>query len=275
MLNFRTNKKPIGRQNRTKYLGLIRELAITDFKLKYQGSIIGYLWSLMKPLIIFGVLYLVFNVFVRIGASIPQYPLYLLLGVILWTYFAETTTISTRIIVAKGDLIRKIFFPRIVLVLSSSIAAFITLVLNLLVVFLFLFLNHINISLFEILLFILLILEFYLLSLALAFFLAPLFVKYRDIGHIWDVCLQVLFYATPIIYPLSIVPYKFLKLITLSPMTQIIQDARKVLITHSTNSVINYWKFPWVLIPYLLPIILFFIGYRFYNKSAGKFAEEV
>ena len=118
-------------KNKFRYFDLIRELAITDFKLKYQGSVAGYLWSLAKPLMVFGVLYLVFNVFVKIGASIPHYPLYLLLGVILWSYFAETTTVAMGSIVGKGDMIRKVYFPRIILLISSSITALITLLLNL------------------------------------------------------------------------------------------------------------------------------------------------
>ena len=125
------------KKNKIKYYDLIRELAITDFKLKYQGSVAGYLWSLAKPLMIFGVLYMVFNVFVRIGSSISYYPLYLLLGVILWSYFAETTSIGMRAIVDKGDMIRKVYFPKTVLVISASISALITLLLNLLVVFIF------------------------------------------------------------------------------------------------------------------------------------------
>src|SRR5579864_6170471 len=87
------------------YWSLVRELALTDFKLKYQGSVFGYLWSLMKPLAIFGVLYLVFSVFVRIGADIPHYPVYLLLGIVLWNYFAESTGNGMRSIVEKSDLI--------------------------------------------------------------------------------------------------------------------------------------------------------------------------
>src|SRR6266568_3471428 len=96
------------------YWSMVRELALTDFNLKYQGSIFGYLWSLMKPLAVFGVLYLVFSVFVRIpGSEIAHYPVYLLLGIVLWNYFSESTNNAMRSIVDKGDLIRKVYFPRI------------------------------------------------------------------------------------------------------------------------------------------------------------------
>src|SRR3990167_9407732 len=105
MLKTKTKGK-VQLKIKTNYFSLIRELAITDFKLKYQGSVAGYLWSLAKPLAVFGVLYLVFTVFVRVGANIPHYPIYLLLGIVFWNYFSESTSGAMRCIVDKGDLIR-------------------------------------------------------------------------------------------------------------------------------------------------------------------------
>ena len=117
------------------YLELTKELAITDFKLKYQGSVLGYFWSLAKPIMFFLVLYLVFAKFLKIGGSIEHYPAYLLLGVVLWGFFAELTAMSLGAIVSKGDLIRKVFFPRIILVVSGSMTALMTFSLNLIAVF--------------------------------------------------------------------------------------------------------------------------------------------
>lgn len=262
-------------KNKFRYFDLIRELAITDFKLKYQGSVAGYLWSLAKPLMVFGVLYLVFNVFVKIGASIPHYPLYLLLGVILWSYFAETTTVAMGSIVGKGDMIRKVYFPRIILLISSSITALITLLLNLIIIFAFLIFAKIIPSPKDLFLFGILIIELYVLCLGISLILASLFVKFRDIGHIWEVLIQVLFYATPIIYPLAIVPIKFQKLILLSPITQIIQDARWLLVTQETVTSESILKFPLVLVPYALPLIILVAGYFIFQKSSSQFAENV
>src|SRR5665811_474419 len=98
-----------------KYYGLVRELTLTDFKLKYKASFFGYLWSLGKPLMLFGVLLVVFTSFFKMGGAIPNYPFYLLLGIVLWTYFVEATFSSMASIVGKGDLIRKVYFPRIIL----------------------------------------------------------------------------------------------------------------------------------------------------------------
>lgn len=262
-------------KNNFRYIDLIRELAITDFKLKYQGSVAGYLWSLAKPLMVFGVLYMVFNVFVKIGSTIPHYPLYLLLGVILWSYFAEATTVGMGSIVGKGDMIRKVYFPRIVLIISSSISAVITLLLNLLIVFIFMIFAKLIPNVVEIIVFLLLIAELYLLTLGISLILSSLFVKYRDIGHIWEVLIQVLFYATPIIYPLAIIPVKFQKFLVLSPIAQIVQDARWLLITNSSITSESVLRFPLLLVPYLIPFVLLVVGYMVFQKSSVRFAEDV
>jgi ABC-2 type transport system permease protein len=129
------------KNNRYKYFELIRELAITDFKLKYQGSVFGYLWSLVKPLAYFAVLYTVFTKVFHIGSDIPHYPIYLLFGVMTFSFWGETTAMAMSSIVYKGDLIRKVYFPRIVLVISSTLTSLITYSLNLLVLMLFAYLK--------------------------------------------------------------------------------------------------------------------------------------
>ncbi|MEI7690674.1 MAG: ABC transporter permease [bacterium] len=257
-----------------KYLGLIKELALTNFKLKYQGSVLGYLWSLVKPLMLFVVLYIVFTRILKIGASIPNYPVYLLLGVVMWGFFSELTAISLGAIVENGDLIRKVYFPRIVLVISVGITSFITFMLNLVVVFIFMAVLRIVPGL-DVFLLLLVMFEFFVLTVGVSFFLSALFVKFRDIAHIWEVILSVLFYATPILYPLSMVPVTIGKIMLLNPAAQIIQDARYLLITNQTTTAWNTlsWKYVWI--PYILPFIIFIIGYRYFNKSAAKFAEEV
>jgi len=256
------------------YFGLVRELALTDFKLKYQGSVFGYLWSLMKPLAIFGVLYLVFSVFVRIGSDIANYPVYLLLGIVLWNYFAESTSNGMRCIVDKTDLIRKVYFPRIVIPLASSFSALITLVLNLLIIVVFLAVAGIPQTWLS-LAFFALIFELYLLSLGLTFFLAALYVRFRDFAYIWEVALQLLFYASAIIYPLNIVPSKFQKILQLSPITQIIQDARRVLVSDQTLVPFNTIHSALHFVPYAIPIVLVVLGYIYFERAASRFAEDV
>lgn len=256
------------------YIGLIKELSMTDFKLKYQGSFFGYLWSLAKPLMFFSVLYFVFTRFFRLGESIPNYPVYLLLGIVLFNYFVESTMASMGSIVGKGDLIRKVYFPRIILTISTSITALITLFLNLVVVFIFMFFSKAVPSI-DAPLLILLLIELFILTSGVSLFLASMFVRFRDIAHIWDVINQVLFYAVPIIYPLSFVPEKIGKILLLNPLAQIIQDSRYVLITDKTITASTMLSFPYILVPYVTPFMVFGLGYWFFQKSAAKFAEEV
>jgi ABC-2 type transport system permease protein len=256
------------------YWGLIRELAVSDFKLKYQGSFFGYLWSLMKPLALFGVLYLIFGVLAKFSVGLDHYPLYLLIGVVLWNYFAESTSNGMRAIVDKGDLIRKVYFPRIVIVLAASISALITLVLNLVIVAVFMVLSHISIHL-SVWLFIPLIIELYLLSLGVSFFLAALFVKYRDFAYIWEVGSQMLFYASAIIFPMNIVPAAYRKFLLINPVSQIIQDSRRVLSTPQTIIASEVIHSAAVFLPYLIPPILAILGYIYFERSASRFAEDV
>ena len=255
------------------YFDLIRELAVTDFKLKYQGSLIGYAWSLVKPLAMFGVLYLVFTMFVKIGSGTQNYALYLLLGVVLWTYFADATNTTMRAVADKGDMMRKVYFPRITIVIAASISSAITLLLNLVVVFIFIVIAKIVPS-WSVVLFIPLMFELFILCLGIAFITSAMYVKYRDIGHIWEVALQLLFYASAIIYPLNIVPVRFQKIILLNPITQIVQDARFLLVSKETITARQILPAPLELIPYLIPFVLLIVGYFYFEKAAKNFAEE-
>ena len=259
------------------YKDLIRELAVTDFKLKYQGSVLGYLWSFAKPLMLFGVLYLVFTKFVRLGGGVEHYPLYLLLGIVLWTYFADSTSTAMASIVDRSDLIRKVYFPRLVIVIAASISSLITLLLNLIVIFVFIALVGIQPHL-DWLLLIALIAELFVLSLGCSLLLSSMYVKFRDFKHIWEVVLQILFYASPIIYPLSVIPanlHKYLGLLMVNPIAQILQDARFLLITRSADTSKKLLEFPYVIIPYLIPFIILAVGYLYFRRVSAKFAEEI
>lgn len=264
-------KKIISKQNRA----LLRELVITDFKLRYQGSVLGYAWSLLKPLLMFAILYVVFVRFLKIGGDIPHYPIYLLLGIVLWSFFTETAGQSLVSIVARGDLIRKIRIPRWTIVISASISALINLCLNLLVVTVFLDLNHVDIT-WRVLLLPLSLVEIYLFALGLAFFLAAAYVRFRDLSNIWDVIVQAGFYLTPIIYPLSKITIEFFqKLLLMNPMAQAIQDARYNVVTKEAAtawSLVGGWK---VFIPLAVVVVVFIVGVLYFKKHSTTFAEDL
>ena len=266
----------LSRRNRI----LLRELVITDFKLRYQGSVLGYLWSLLKPLLLFTILYIVFVKFLRFdrGSGIDHFSVYLLLGVVLWSFFTEATSQGMSAIVGRGDLIRKINFPKYIIVISGTLSALINLVLNLIVVSVFIILNGVDLHV-TILLFPLNILELYVFSLAVAFLLAALYVKYRDISHIWEVFLQGAFYATPILYSIGMVVAQSevaAKILLLNPVAQIIQDARYNMITHqttTTNALIGNVFIE--MIPYAIVVVLIVFATWYFKKTQKYFAENV
>jgi ABC-2 type transport system permease protein len=255
---------------------LLSELVRTDFKLRYQGSALGYAWSLLRPLLLFVILYVVFVKFLKLGDDVPHYPVYLLFGIVLWNFFVEMTMQSLGSIVGRGDLIRKIHIPRWIIVLSSSISAVINLLLNLVVIAIFMIIGHVSIS-FSILWLPLILLEIYLLALGISLFLSAAFVKYRDINYIWEVVIQAGFYATPILYPLSrITNVTLQKIILLSPMAQTIQDARYVLITKATITPQKIFNGGWhELVPFALVIGIVFGGQLYFRRQSKSFAENI
>lgn len=224
----------------------------------------------------FLILYVVFVRFLRIGGDIPHYPIYLLLGIVLWNFFSEMTTQSLVSVVGRGDLIRKIKIPRWIIVLSSSVSALINLFLNLLVVAVFMLFNQVDIQLTAVWLPIVL-LEIYVLSLGLSLFLSAAYVKYRDISYIWEVIMQGLFYFTPIIYPLSAIPsLEFQKIIILNPMAQAIQDARNILVTPESLTITKVFGSDLVrLAPLAISAAVLFIGIIYFKSQAKYFAEEL
>lgn len=257
---------------------LLNELTKTDFKLRYQGSVLGYLWAIIRPLLMFGILYIVFAKFLRFGAEIPHYPVYLLVGTVLWNFFTECTNQGIQSLIIRSDLMRKIAFPKWIIVLSATTTALINLAINLVVVIVFSLLSGVQLSL-TWLVVPFLILELYLLSFGIALFLGSLNVKFRDIQSIWEVLIQALFYAIPIIYPLSmVIQYSDVaaKILMLNPIAQVIQDVRFCLITNET---VTGWSIlPNVLlklVPLILVVIMCTIGVLVFKKKSKYFAEEI
>ena len=264
--------KLLSKKNRA----LLYELVRTDFKLRYQGSVLGYAWSLLKPLLLFGILYVVFVKFLRLGGSIPNFPIYLLFGIVLWNFFAEITSMGLSSVVGRGDLVRKIRIPRWIIVISSSISAIINMGLNMMVVGVFIFLRGMDLLSTSILIPIFVV-EIYIFALGISFFLSAAYVKYRDISYIWEVCMQAGFYLTPILYPLSLIPNESIqKLLLINPLGQALQDARYSLVTHESTTLHSLFNSYTI---YILPLSLvmgsFIIGILYFRKESKTFAENL
>lgn len=256
---------------------LLKEMVKTDFKLRYQGSVIGHLWSILKPLLLFTIMYLVFVRFLRFDDGTPHYAVSLLLGMVTWSFFTEATNMGMMSIVSRGDLLRKLNFSKSIIVFSAITGAAINYAINLLVVFVFALVNGVQPSL-GFLVIVPLFLELVLLATGVSFILSTAFVKYRDIGPIWEVVLQAGLYATPIIYSLTFIlqrgQEKVAKLMMLNPMAQVIQDLRHFIIYSGSLRGWDLFGNSWLaIVPYLVPLIVFVVGYIIFDKHSKRFAE--
>ena len=265
----------LSRRNRI----LLRELVITDFKLRYQGSALGYLWSLLKPLFLFAIMYIVFGNFLRVGDAVEHFSVYLLLGVVFWSFFTEATSQGLASIVNHGELIRKVNFPKYIIVVAGSLSALINLGLNLIIITVFIFINGVQLH-FSALLFPLYIIELYVFALSLAFLLSAAYVKFRDVSHIWEVLLQGAFYATPILYPLTLVikqaGHTAAQLLMMNPIAQIIQDARYVLVTRQSIRLVDLTSNIFIqLTPFVVVILFAIFSGLYFKKHSSYFSENV
>lgn len=254
---------------------LLKAMVATDFKIRYQGSVLGYLWSFVRPLALFVVLYIVFAKFFKVGADIPYYGVYLLLGIMVWNFFAEATSNALSALVDQGDLIRKVQVPRYIIIITAVSSAGINLIINLAIVTLIALIVGVPFNPASLLVVPPMLFQLIFLAMAFGFLLSILYVKYRDIKYIWELIVQIGFYATPIIYPISKVPEKYQSWLALNPMTQITQELRNVLISSKTLTsweILGFWK---GMIPIAFTILLGIFSYKYFKRHIGSVAEEI
>lgn len=258
---------------------LLRELVITEFKLRYQGSALGYLWSLLRPLFLFVILYIVFVYFLRIGSDIEHWPVALLLGIVLWNFFSEVTNNGVTSIVNRGDVIRKINFPKYVIIVAGSVSALINLGINLLVIMVFMVINGVDFT-WSMLIAPLFIFEVFIFALGLSFILSALFVHLRDINYIWEIIMQALFYASAIIYPLAMVLERstlMAQMMLLNPVAQSVQDARHFLISDVNPTLygLSDGNLYITAIPFVIVAVTMIFGAWYFRRQSPSFAENV
>jgi ABC-2 type transport system permease protein len=257
---------------------LAHTMAVSDFKLRFFGSALGYLWQLVRPLLLFGVLYVVFTEVVRIGGDVELYPVALLLGVVLYTCFSEATGGALSSLVDRESLIRKVEFPRLAVPLAAVLTALMNLALNLIAVVVFLLAagGSIRWTWLEVPF---LVLALALLTTGLGMLLSALFVRYRDVKPIWEVALQLLFYGSPIFYPIDVVLERSelaAKLMLLNPFAAIIQQARHALIAPSHPSAAEAaGGGAWLLLTVAIGVGVIALGYYVFNRRAPTIAEEL
>lgn len=248
------------------YRNLTIKLAMSDFKIRYKNSVLGFLWSLIEPLLMLTVLYIVFSYFMRI--NVEHYQIFLLVGIISWNMLSRGTSMSLNSILGKPSLVNKVYFPREILVISSCITALLMTLLEFVIFGIFMIIFAITPTITAIYFPIILFIEF-ILILGLSFGLASLNVYYRDIQYIWAVIMQAGFFASPIIYPISIIPEKYVWIIKLNPMTLIIDMLRGSMI-YSIEPVLRD-----IIFIVILSFIILIVGYVIFLRLEPRFAEEI
>jgi ABC-2 type transport system permease protein len=259
-----------------RFWNLARTLAATDWKVRFYGSALGYVWSLLRPLMLFGIVYLIFSEVLHAGAGIPHYGVILLLAMIMYFFFSEVTGAGVTAMVDRESLLRKVGFPRAVVPLAVALVAAMNLALNLVVLAIFVALNGVSprwswlalpIPLGLLLVF----------STGVAMLLSALYVRYRDVRPIWDVVLQALFYATPVLYPIEAVVGQsetLAKLALLNPLATLIQESRHLLSGAPTPAAV-LGSPALLLVPLAILVAVTWLGVRVFDRMAPLAAEEL
>ncbi len=259
-----------------RFLTLTWRIAAMDFKLRFFGSVLGYLWQLMRPLLMFGVLLFVFTTAFDVGDSVPHYPVVLLLGIVLFTFIGDAVGAAVSSVVDRENLVRKIHFPRLVIPCATVLTAVFSLLLNLVVVVIFGILEGVNprVGLLEVPIG---IIGLIIYILGLSMLVSALYVRFRDMRPITDVFLQAYFYATPILYPIETLPKTGQKImILLNPFATILQQLRHAAVTPKVPSAATVaGGFQYLLIPAGIVVGIFILGFWVFNRAAPRIAEDI
>ena len=261
-----------------RFLHLSTLLAVTEFKLRFFGSALGYVWSLMRPLLLFGVLYLVFSEVLAIGADTPYYAVVLLMGVIVYEYFGEATGAAVTSVVDRENLVRKVHFPRMAIPLSVSLTACLNLVLNFVVVFFFAAISGVEPRWTWLELPLLLVVAA-LFATGTATLLAALYVRFRDVKPIWEIMLRALFYATPVLYPIEQLAEKsetLARVAMCNPLAALIQQIRHAVIDPSAPTAAEaIGGVAWLAVPAAVLVGTCSLGFWVFSRMAPRIAEEL
>ena len=253
-------------------------MATTDFKLRFFGSALGYLWQLMRPLLLFGVLLVVFTALIDLGSGVPYYAESLLLGIVLYTFFSEATKGAVTSLVMRENLVRKIEFPRLAVPMANVTTATFNLGLNMIPVLIFLLAAGAPVR-WTWLEMPFLLAALGVLVIALCMLVSVLFVRYRDVEPIWDVVLQVFFYASGVFLPiqLALQQHETLgRLMMCNPFTAILTQARHAFIDPANPTAAQAIGNAWLLlVPAGITVGLFVIGFRVFERQAPRIAEEL
>lgn len=269
-VSYSATRPPL-RERLAYQLRVLRVMAAVEFKMKYVDSALGYVWSLAKPLAYFGVLSIVFGRFFK--TNIEHFSVYLLLGIVMFTFLVDTVGTTLPSIVTSGVMLRRIAFPPLVIPVAATVTGALTFCMNLVAVAIFVGISGISPRL-EWLYLLPLLLELYAFTLGLGLIVATLFVRFRDIAPLWELVAQLTLFASPIMYPISILPGWAERVVTLNPFVQVVQDVRDVVLgSHSTVAgVLGSQERR--LVPIGIAVATLLVGLWLYRRDAPRFAER-
>jgi len=252
------------------YRELIWTLAKTDFKLRYHGSVLGYVWAILKPLLMFLILNFVFSsIFNPKNSGIQHYSLQLLTSIMLFNFFSEGTNAGLASLIQKSTLVTKIYVPRWTIIVAATLNSLLIFLMNLIVIALFFTWYQFWPGALPIATFCYYIFLTYLVILGFSFVAAPFFVRFRDLTQIWEVVTAAMFYASPIVYPLSILPEQYHQIILANPIAYIIHFTKMALTE-------NHYAPWWQNLLFTGAVVVFFAaGILVYRKMEAKIAENI
>lgn len=247
-------------------------MASAQFKLKYVDSVLGYLWSLAKPLAYFGVLWVVFGRFFNTGVG--RFPLYLLLGIVLFTFMTDAVGLALPSILERGALLRRMSFPPLVIPLSATVTAAMTFGVNLIAVAVFVAVGGVVPSLSWLLL-IALVLELYVFIVGLALIISSLYVRFHDVGPLWELLVQLILFASPIMYPITILPQWAQRVEMTNPFVQILEDTRRIVLGDQPGLGTLPESVSAHLVTVSITLATVVAGMAIYQRESKYFAERV
>jgi ABC-2 type transport system permease protein len=258
-----------------RFLELLYLIAIVQFRRTYFGTVLGYVWTLMRPLLLYGVLLAVFTQVFRLGSQVPHYPVLLLFNIVLFGFFQEATFTAVQSIVSQEGVVRKTQFPRLVIPLSVVLTSLFNLGLNLVIVFVFIFAFGIAPT-WTWLLFPLVLVALSILTTAVSMIVSALYPRFRDTSIIWTVLVTALFYATPVLYPLSVVHGTLLKLMLVNPLASLLELGRMFVIDPNAPSPASAaGGTAFLLIPLAISVATCVLAVWLFNREAPRVAEEL
>jgi ABC-2 type transport system permease protein len=258
-----------------RFVDLVYLISVTEFKRTYFGTALGYLWTIARPLMLFGVLLAVFTQIFRIGSQVPNYPVLLLFNIVLMGFFSEATTTAVNSVVSHEGIVRKTQFPRLVIPLSVVLTSLINLGLNLIVVFVFILAWGIAPT-WSWLLFPVFLVLLFVVTTAVSMIVSSLLPRFRDVGIIWTVLSTVLFYATPVLYPIEAVPDTFRDFLLLNPLTPLFEAARLWVIDPTApGPATAAGGYDGLIAPAAIYLAICVLAVWIFNREAPRIAEEL